>query len=148
MCVYAQQGYAFGHVSLCFCIYVTQKLAVWGLTAWKSPVSVIYCSLVDAKKGAYYTRWFVQGKTFLLTGWEKGSWKLYYGQLHLIYMQNAASYAMLFVFRTACQHATAVQTYNATTGKNFQIRKFSCSFGGSWTPGSMYVPSCAVCFSC
>ena len=28
LCVYAQQGYAFGHVGLCICVYVAKKLAV------------------------------------------------------------------------------------------------------------------------
>ena len=32
----------FGHVGLCMYI-----LAVWGLTAGKSPVSVIYCLLIE-----------------------------------------------------------------------------------------------------
>ena len=45
----------FGRVSLCMyvCMYVWiyvcicgQKRAVWGLTTWKSPISVIYCLLV------------------------------------------------------------------------------------------------------
>ena len=44
-------------------------------------VGVIYCLLIEfmAKRGAYYTRQFVQGKKFgtiLLTGREKGSEKL------------------------------------------------------------------------
>ena len=55
-----QQGYAFGHVSLCMyvcvCVYVyiyiyiymwTKKRAVWGLTTRKSPVNVIYCLPVE-----------------------------------------------------------------------------------------------------
>ena len=57
LCAYAQQGYVFGHVGLCMCVcmcvyvcmyvYVDKKRAVWGLTTGKSPVSVIYCSLVE-----------------------------------------------------------------------------------------------------
>ena len=50
----------FGRVGLCMyvcmhvCVYVcmymwTKKWAVWGLTTRKSPVSVIYCSLIKFK---------------------------------------------------------------------------------------------------
>ena len=51
-------------------------------------------------------------ETILLTEWEKGSGKLYYGKPHLVYMQ--CSYAMLT--NAEHQHATTVQTYNITTG--------------------------------
>ena len=34
-------------VSVPACMYVAKNPAVWGLTARKSPVSVIYCSLVE-----------------------------------------------------------------------------------------------------
>ena len=45
---------------------VNQKWAVWGLTAGKSSVSVIYCLLVEfnGQKGAYYASQFVQGNKF------------------------------------------------------------------------------------
>ena len=58
-------------VSVCVCMYIyiyiykwTKKLAVWGLTTGKSPVSVIYCSFVEfnGQKGAYYARQFVLGR--------------------------------------------------------------------------------------
>ena len=63
-------------VSVCVCMYVhvcmyvmymyvDKKWAVWGLTTEKSPVSVIYCSLVDfnsQKRGLYNARRFVLGK--------------------------------------------------------------------------------------
>ena len=107
-------------ICLCMCayiIYVAKKLAVWGLTTWKPPVSVIYCSLVkyNSQKGAHYARWFIQGKKFrsnLLTGREMGSVKLYYDKPCLVYMQ--CSYEM--PANAEQQHATAVQTYNITTG--------------------------------
>ena len=71
---------------------------------------------LTAKKGAYYARQFILGKKFetiLLTGWEKGPEKLYYGKPRLVYMQR--SYAMLM--NAERQHAiAAVQTYNITTG--------------------------------
>ena len=52
LCTYAQQDYAFGCIGLCVCVYVCvymwpKKLPVWGLTAWKSPISVTYCSFVE-----------------------------------------------------------------------------------------------------
>ena len=79
-------------------MYVDKKQTVYGLTTWKSPVSVIYCLLVEfnSQKGAYYASRFVQGKKFgtiLLMGWEKGSGKLHYGKPRLVYMQ--CSYAGL-----------------------------------------------------
>ena len=73
----------FGRVGLCcmfvyVCIYVDKKMGCLG--SYYS-VGVIYCLLIEfmAKRGAYYTRQFVQGKKFgtiLLTGREKGSEKL------------------------------------------------------------------------
>ena len=101
------------------CLYGQNWLFAWGLTAWKSPVSLIYCTVhlssITAKKGAHYTRWFVQEKKFgsiLLTEWKNGSGKLYYSNPCLIYMQ--CSYAILA--NAECQHVTAVQTYNIATG--------------------------------
>ena len=70
---------------VCVCVPVhiwPKKQAVWGLTTWKSPVSVIYCSLIN-KNGAHYARQFLQGKklwSILLTERDKGSGKLYYGK--------------------------------------------------------------------
>ena len=69
--------YVFGRVSLCmyaymYVIYVDKKWAVWGLKTGKSPVTVIYCSLVEFD-GQNYTRQFVQENNFepfLLTTWE------------------------------------------------------------------------------
>ena len=67
------------------CVYcMCKKLAVWGVTARKSLGGAIYCLLIEfnCHKGAYYARWFVQGRKFggiLLTGWEKIPGKLYYG---------------------------------------------------------------------
>ena len=80
LCAYAQLGL---HLVALVCVF---NLNVWGLAAWKSPVSVIYCSLVElnGQKEAYYARQFVQEKKFgsiLLTGWEKSSGKLYYRKL-------------------------------------------------------------------
>ena len=46
LCAYAQLGYVFGRVSLCMYMW-TKKRAVWGLTTRKSPISVIYCLLVE-----------------------------------------------------------------------------------------------------
>ena len=35
-------------IHICVCVYVAKKLPVWwDLTTWKSPVSVIYCSLIE-----------------------------------------------------------------------------------------------------
>ena len=100
LCVWSRQ-----FVYMCIC---DQKTAVWGFTASKSPISVstVRSSSITAKKGAHYTRRFVQGKKFrsiLLMGWEKGSVKLYYSKPCLVY-----SYTMLA--NTERQHATAVQT--------------------------------------
>ena len=96
-----QQGYVFGHVSLCMygmyvCIYtyihtvlsththiyiyiynVDKKRAVWGLTIGKSPVSVIYCSLVkfNGQRRGLLCQAIRSGKeiwrTILLTGRKK-----------------------------------------------------------------------------
>ena len=54
-------------------------------------------SNLTTKKGAYYTRRFIQGKKFvgiLLTGWEKGSRKIVFRQAmpHLHAMQLAMQY--------------------------------------------------------
>ena len=70
--MYAQQGCVFGRVGLrmyvCMyvAIYVDKKWAVWGLTTGKSPISVIYCSLVEfnGQKRAYYARGFVLRKKY------------------------------------------------------------------------------------
>ena len=43
LCTYAQQGYAFGHISLC--IHVCGKKTGY-LTTWKSLIGTIYCSLI------------------------------------------------------------------------------------------------------
>ena len=101
-------------------IYVDKKWAVLGLTTGKSPVSVIYCSLVEfnGQKGAYYDTQFVQGKKFgtiLLAGQKKGSRKLYYSKpcFAIVYMQYS-QYAMLT--NAEHQHTTTVQTCNITTG--------------------------------
>ena len=55
LCEYAQQGYEFGCVGLCKCaclyMYVAKNLAVWGLTARKSPVSVILVEYNHQKRG-------------------------------------------------------------------------------------------------
>ena len=98
------------------CVHVCgQNPAVCGLTAWKSPVSVIYC--LHGKFNRWirgYARWFIQGKKFrsiLLIGREKAFGKLYYGKPHLVYMQ--CSYAILM--NTEHQHDTAAQTYNIAT---------------------------------
>ena len=97
------------------CLYnVAKKRAVWGLTTWKSPVSVIYCLLIKYKcqKGAHYARQFLQGNKFwsiLLTERKKSSGKF---KSHFIYMQ--CSYAV--PANAERQHATAVQTYNIATG--------------------------------
>ena len=87
LCVYAHQGYVFGHIGLC--IY-GQKLAVWGLTIWKSSVGVIYCS---AKKEFAYYIWQVihSGKEIQKHSIKQmdGIWvlrKLYYSKPCLIYI--------------------------------------------------------------
>ena len=90
---------------------------VWGLTTRKSPVSVIYCSLVvfnGQKRGllGQVIRSDKKFGTILLTGWKKGPGKLYYGKPRFVYMQ--CSYAVLT--NAEHQHTTAVQTYNITTG--------------------------------
>ena len=51
--------------SVCVCVYHVcgQKMAVWGFTASKSPVSVIVrSSSITAKKRVHYARRFVQVK--------------------------------------------------------------------------------------
>ena len=116
LCTYVQQGYMF----VCVCVLVCgQKTGCLRSYTWKPPVSVIYSSLVkyNSQKGAHYVRWFIQGKKFgsiLLMGRKKGSGKLYYDKpcARLVSMQ--CSYAM--PANAERQHATAVQTYNITTG--------------------------------
>ena len=72
-------------VCMCVCmyIYVDKKQAVWGLTCTtgKSPVSVIYCSLVEfngQKRGLLHQA-IRSGKeiwNYSINGTEEGSWKI------------------------------------------------------------------------
>ena len=91
----------FGHVGLCMyvCMYMwTKTPAVCGFTTRKSPVSVIYCSLVkfnDLKRGLICQA-IRSGKEIWnhsITGKEKGSWKivLWYATpcLHAMQLCNA-----------------------------------------------------------
>ena len=71
--------------SVCVCVF-GPKLAVWDFTTWESPVSVIDCSPIafnyQKRSLLHQAIEFIQEKKFgsiVLTGWEKGSWKLYYG---------------------------------------------------------------------
>ena len=97
LCVWSHR---FVYVCMCVRMYMwTKKRAVWGLTTGKSPVSTIYCSLVEfnGQKGTYYARRFILGKKFgtiLLMGCKKGPGKLYYGKPRLAYMQFSYMYAM------------------------------------------------------
>ena len=98
------------HRFVCVCMYMwTKKRAVWGLTTRKSPVSVIYCSLVkfNGQKRGLLCQAIRSGKgiwNHSINGMEKGSGKLYYGKPRLVYMH--CSYA-----NAERQHATvAVQT--------------------------------------
>ena len=126
MCACAQQGYAFGRVSLCmYTIHVCgQKMGCLGSYHWKSPVSVIYCLLVEfngQKRGllcqAIHSEKEIWNHSINGTKKGTGPGKSYYvrSQPHLVYMQCSYMYAMLT--NAECQHTTAaVQTYNIATG--------------------------------
>ena len=75
-------------VYVCICVYICicvcicgQKTGCWGLTTGKSPVSVIYCLLVEfngQKRGLLYQA-IRSGKDIWkhsINGTEKGSWKI------------------------------------------------------------------------
>ena len=76
----------FGHVGLCtyvcVCMYMwTKKRAVWGLTTGKSPVSVIYCSLIEFNSQKWgLLRQAIHSEKEIwnhsINGMEKGSWKI------------------------------------------------------------------------
>ena len=78
------------HRFVCVCMYMwTKKRAVWGLTTRKSPVSVIYCSLVkfNGQKRGLLCQAIRSGKgiwNHSINGTEKGSGKLYYGKPRLV----------------------------------------------------------------
>ena len=97
-CIQTNNSICIHHIQMCsghyICVHVCgQNPAVCGLTAWKSPVSVIYCLHAEFNcliRG--YSRPFIQGKKFrsiLLIGREKGSRKLYYHKPHLVYTHAA-----------------------------------------------------------
>ena len=95
--MYAQQGYVFGRIGLCvyvcMYVYVDKKRAVWGLTTGKSPVSVIYCLLVEfnGQKRGLLCQAIHSGKEIWnhsINGMEKGPGKLYYSRKpRLVYLQ-------------------------------------------------------------
>ena len=61
-----------------------QKMGCLGSYSWKiSRQCNLLLTYLMEKKGAYYTRQFIQGKN-LLTRWKKGSGKLYYDKAHLV----------------------------------------------------------------
>ena len=80
MCTYAQQGYAFGHISLCICVYAYACMwpTNWDLENLLLVLSTARSlSLTHCQKGAYYSRQLIQEKKFrrvLLTAGER---KLY-----------------------------------------------------------------------
>ena len=92
LCVWSRQFVYVCIVCMYVCMYVCicgQKRDVWDFTIGKSPVSVIYCSLVEfnGQKSGLLCQVIHSGKKFgtiLLMGWENGSGKLYYGKPHLV----------------------------------------------------------------
>ena len=94
---------------VCMYIYVDKKRTVWGLTTGKSPVSVIYCSLVEfngQKRGLLCQAIRPGNGTILLTGRKKGPGKLYYGKPRLVYLLCNAAQSVLTVLRA---HTNSVQ---------------------------------------
>ena len=89
----------FVYVCMYVCVIICgQKRAVYGLTTGKSPVSVMYCLLVEfyGQKGGLLHQAIHSGKEIWnhsINGIREGSGKLYYGKACLVYMQ--CNYAML-----------------------------------------------------
>ena len=68
-------------VCVCMYVYVDKKWAVLGLTTGNSPVSVIYCSLIEFnnQKRGLVCQVIHSGKevwNHSINGTEKGSWKI------------------------------------------------------------------------
>ena len=87
-----------------------QKRAVWGLTTEKSPVSVIYCLLVEFKsqERGLLCKAIRSGKemsNYFFINWTKEGFRkiVLHFKPHLVYMH--CSYAMLT--NAECQHVTA-----------------------------------------
>ena len=99
-----------------FAYIYANKNGLFGVLPLKNlPLVQFTACLLNLMEKTYSTRRFVLGKKFgtiLLTGWKKGSGKLYYGKSRLVYIQ--CSYAVLT--NAEHQHTTAVQTYNIATG--------------------------------
>ena len=79
--LYTSSVWGRDYVCMCVCIYVEKKQAVWGLSAGKSPVSVIYCSLIkfNGQKGGLLCQVSHSGKEIWnhsINGMEKGSWEI------------------------------------------------------------------------
>ena len=117
LCVYVQQGYEFGRFGLCICVYVymyvAKKLAVWGLTTWKSLVGAIYYLLIEfnRQKRSSLRQVIHSGKEiwrYSINRMGKGFPENYITISHTLSTCNASQLCNATV--------TAVQTYNITTG--------------------------------